>query len=92
MEKEKKEKERKLAEENKQVTSFMTDPKEEEQESDVDIDDDEQFCSIINSFYTGPTKKEIDEEIQQALEGGMQLDSDNVFTLKQTQRMKCYNQ
>ena len=58
----------------------MTTPEEEEQESDVDIDDEAQFSSIINSFYTGPTKEDIDEEIQQALKGGMQLDSNNTFT------------
>ena len=62
----------------------MTTQEEEELESDVDIDDEDQFTSIINSFYAGPTREDIDEEIKQALKEGMQLDSNNSFTYKTT--------
>ena len=84
MEKEKNEKERKQAEEGKDVANYMTNQEEEELELDVDIDDKDQFASIVNSFYAGPTREDIDEEIKQALKEGMQLDSNNSFTYKTT--------
>ena len=75
MEKEKKEKEKKEMEDGKDVANYMMTQEEEEQESDEDIDNEDQFNNIINSFYAGPTNEEIDEEIQRALDDRMQLDT-----------------
>ena len=70
MEKEKKEKE-----DGKEVSNFMAAQEEEEQESDGEIDAEDQFSNIVNNFYVGPTKEDIDEETQKALEEGLQLDT-----------------
>ena len=82
MEKEKKEK--KQSEENRDVSSFMTMQEEEEQDEDEgeEFDTEEQFSTIVNNFYIGPSKEDIEKEIMEALEGGMECESSSSFTYK----------
>ena len=82
IEKAKKDKERKEKEEAKEVANYAVGQEGDESESDEEYDELEQWNNVIQNFYVGPSKYDLEEEIDQAMAAGMELDTTSIFTYK----------
>ena len=82
IEKAKKDRKKKREEEAKEVTSHAINQDDNESESEGEYDEMDQWSNVIQSYYMGPTKDELEEEIDRAMAEGMKVDTSSVFNYK----------
>ena len=60
------------------MTNLAVNQEQEENESDGEYDEVDQWAQVIHSHYIGPSKDELEEEIERAMAEGMELDKSSL--------------